>query len=101
MHGKLVEITPYHAKYFAYELTKRSSSDSIQKLVTSLMDAQVDLNPHQVEKERKKVETERDEAWREYNNAAKEIENSKDKLIDEIEEKMQQKTDTKELFTIK
>lgn len=44
-----MEITPYHAKYFAYELTKRSPSDSVQKLVTSLMDAQVDLNPHQVE----------------------------------------------------
>lgn len=42
-------ITQYHAKYFAYELTKRNSSDSLQKLATSLMDAQVDLNPHQVE----------------------------------------------------
>lgn len=45
----ILNITPYHAKYFAYELTKRSPSDSVQKLVTSLMDAQVDLNPHQVE----------------------------------------------------
>ncbi|MBN1781947.1 DEAD/DEAH box helicase, partial [bacterium] len=42
-------ITPYHAKYFAYELTKRSSSDSIQKLASTLVDAQVDLNPHQVD----------------------------------------------------
>jgi ERCC4-related helicase len=42
-------LTPFHAKYFAYELTKRSSSDSIQKLATTLVDAQVDLNPHQVE----------------------------------------------------
>jgi len=31
--------TSYHAKYYAYELTKSSPSDSIQKLVTSLMDA--------------------------------------------------------------
>jgi len=42
-------LTPFHAKYYAYELTKNSPSDSIQKLVASLMDAQVDLNPHQVE----------------------------------------------------
>ncbi len=42
-------LTPYHAKYFAYELTRRYSSDSLQKLVASLSDAQVDLNPHQVE----------------------------------------------------
>lgn len=42
-------LTPYHAKYFAYELTKRSSSDSMQKLASTLVDAQVDLNPHQVD----------------------------------------------------
>src|SRR5450759_3525620 len=44
-----MNLTPYHAKYFAYELTKRSSSDSMQKLASALVDAQVDLNPHQVE----------------------------------------------------
>jgi len=42
-------ITSYHAKYFAYELTRQHSSDSLQKLAASLSDAQVDLNPHQVE----------------------------------------------------
>lgn len=42
-------LTPYHAKYFAYELTKRCSSDSIEKIVGALADAQVDLNPHQIE----------------------------------------------------
>ena len=44
-----MEITPYHAKYFAYELTRQVSSDSLEKLTSSLLDAQVDLNPHQVE----------------------------------------------------
>lgn len=42
-------ITPYHAKYYAHELTKRYSSNSIQKFMASLSDAQVDLNPHQVD----------------------------------------------------
>jgi SNF2 family DNA or RNA helicase len=42
-------ITDYHAKYFAYEMTKRCASDSIEKLAAALSDAQVDLNPHQVE----------------------------------------------------
>jgi superfamily II DNA or RNA helicase len=42
-------LTDYHAKYLAYELTKRSASDSVEKLATALADAQVDLNPHQVE----------------------------------------------------
>jgi Fe-S-cluster-containing dehydrogenase component len=41
--------TAYHAKYFAYELTERCASDSMEKLAASLADAQVDLNPHQVE----------------------------------------------------
>ena len=44
-----MDLTPYHAKYFAFELTKRCASDSLQKLTSSLADAQVDLNPHQVE----------------------------------------------------
>ena len=42
-------ITDYHAKYFAHELTRRCASDSVEKLTAVLADAQVDLNPHQVE----------------------------------------------------
>lgn len=42
-------LTDYHAKYFAYELTKRCPPDSVEKLASALVDAQVDLNPHQVE----------------------------------------------------
>ncbi len=44
-----MDLTNYHAKYFAYELTKRCSSDSLEKLAGALVDAKVDLNPHQVE----------------------------------------------------
>jgi SNF2 family DNA or RNA helicase len=44
-----MQLTSYHAQYFAYELAKRSASDSVQKLASTLVDAQVDLNPHQVE----------------------------------------------------
>jgi superfamily II DNA/RNA helicase len=44
-----MSITPYHAKYFAYEITRRYSSNSLQKFTASLSDAQVDLNPHQVD----------------------------------------------------
>ena len=44
-----MRLTPYHAKYFAFELTKRSSSESVDKLASALSDAQVDLNPHQIE----------------------------------------------------
>lgn len=41
--------TPYRAKYFACELTKRCPSDSLEKLADALADAQVDLNPHQMD----------------------------------------------------
>jgi hypothetical protein len=44
-----LDLTPYHAKYFAYELTKRCASDSIEKLAGAVASAQVDLNPHQVD----------------------------------------------------
>jgi len=43
------KITDQHAKYFAYELTKRCSSNSLEKLSSTLSNAQVDLNPHQIE----------------------------------------------------
>src|SRR6266571_3721249 len=52
MHAapKLIgDVTVYHAKYFAHELTKRCASDSVEKLATALSNAQVDLNPHQIE----------------------------------------------------
>jgi hypothetical protein len=43
-----MSLTAYHAKLFAHELTKRSSSDNVDKLASALSDAQVDLNPHQI-----------------------------------------------------
>ena len=42
-------IISYQAKYYAYELSKKASSDSSEKFGATLMDAQVELNPHQVE----------------------------------------------------
>ena len=41
--------TDYHAKYLAYELTRRHATDTFEKLAGALVDAQVDLNPHQVD----------------------------------------------------
>jgi len=132
-----IKITPYHAKYYAYELTKRNSSDSIQKLVTSLMDAQGDLNPHQVEtalfafrsplstgaisfnekikkdilnpfdqkvsaqREIKDMEKKRSELRRNLFLAQDEVDKRKEKIIENIEARLQQKIETKELFTFR
>lgn len=42
-------LTAYHARYFAYELTRQSASEGVERLSNSLFDALVDLNPHQIE----------------------------------------------------
>jgi len=42
-------ITDHQAKYFAYELTRRKSSDSDDRFAATVASAQVDLNPHQVD----------------------------------------------------
>src|SRR3990167_688261 len=44
-----MHLTDYHAKYFAHELTRRFPPDSVEKLTGALVDAQVDLNPHQID----------------------------------------------------
>ena len=41
-------ITPFHAVYFANELTRRGGK-GLERISQSLFDASVDLNPHQVE----------------------------------------------------
>lgn len=42
-------ITPFHAKYYAFELTRRHAANEAGRLSQSLFDASVDLNPHQIE----------------------------------------------------
>ena len=41
-------LTPHHAKYFAYDLTRLATS-GMDRLSMALFDASVDLNPHQIE----------------------------------------------------
>lgn len=45
----MASITNYHAKYYAHELSRRHSAADSEKLAGALLDAQVDLNPHQLE----------------------------------------------------
>lgn len=42
-------ITQHQSLYYAWQLTKRTCGDNIESLATTLVDSQVDLNPHQVE----------------------------------------------------
>lgn len=42
-------ITNHQLKYFAWEITKQRSSSDDARIAQSLFDAQVDVNPHQIE----------------------------------------------------
>jgi len=42
-------LTPYQSQYYAWLLTRRAASDTVESLASTLVDSQVDLNPHQVE----------------------------------------------------
>lgn len=42
-------FTPHQTQYFAWQLTRRLSSEDEDKLTSAIMDAQIDLNPHQVD----------------------------------------------------
>lgn len=45
----MMKITDYHAKYYAYELTRRRRGGDVDRISSSLFDAAVDLNPHQID----------------------------------------------------
>ena len=42
-------LTPYQSQYYAWLLTRRAACDTVESLASTLVDSQVDLNPHQIE----------------------------------------------------
>ncbi|WP_233348205.1 hypothetical protein [Luteimonas sp. MC1572] len=44
-----VAVTPYQSQYYAWMLTSHVGGDSVDALDTTLVNSQVDLNPHQVD----------------------------------------------------
>ncbi|MFO0807578.1 MAG: SNF2-related protein [Gemmataceae bacterium] len=42
-------MTPYHARYYAHELTRQHQPNGVDRLSMALFDACVDLNPHQID----------------------------------------------------
>ena len=45
----LTQLTPYQSQYDAWQLTWRTAADSVEAPASTLVNSQVDLNPHQVE----------------------------------------------------
>lgn len=122
-----MNLTDFHATYYAHELTKRCASDSVEKLAsvlaedrrTSLKVELADLDdalkeskkaartaptlPDKLERQRavRTLESKRDEAWRAYDQVSREVDRQKDALLDEIGRKLEHKFEQKSLFTIK
>lgn len=44
-----VQLTPYQSQYVAWLLTRKAAGDTVESLASTLVDSQVDLNPHQVD----------------------------------------------------
>ena len=42
-------LTQHQSQYYAWLLTRRAAGDTVESLASTLVDSQVDLNPHQVE----------------------------------------------------
>ena len=42
-------LMPHQSQYYAWLLTRRAAGDTVESLASTLVDSQVDLNPHQVE----------------------------------------------------
>ncbi len=120
-----VNISDYHAKYFAYELTKRCASDSLEKLDNWAEDKRRSLKillkeyddqimahkkegrtalnlPEKLTAQKKirDLDAKRNAAWKQYDEAAKIIEQQKDGLLDTVEKRLKQKIENETLFTI-
>jgi superfamily II DNA or RNA helicase len=42
-------LTPHQSQYVAWLLTRRAAGNSVESLASTLVDSQIDLNPHQVD----------------------------------------------------
>ena len=124
-------ITPYHVKYFAWDLT-RHAPEGLDRLSMSLFDAKVDLNFHQIEAAlfalrsplskgviladevglgktieaglvicQYWAERQRHRQQQEIFKVEDEIMTKRDALIDDLEKRLAQKTATEQLFTIR
>lgn len=44
-----MQYSPHQLTFFAHQLTRRAAADSMDRMAGALLDAQVDLNPHQID----------------------------------------------------
>jgi len=59
--------------------------------------------PDKLERQRelRKLEAKRDDAWRSYDAASRDVDRQKDTLLDEISQRLEQKTEQTSLFALR
>jgi hypothetical protein len=77
-----LHITEFHATYYAHQLTRHSTEDSVAALATTLKDTQVDLHPNQIEEQDK-------------------IDDERNRLIEETKKKLAQRIENRLIFTVR
>ena len=82
------------------KITLRELDDEIKELKKQSRLSQSLPDKLSMRKKLKEREQKRDEAWRAYDVEGRVIEEQKDKLIDDVEAKLNQQVEKKELFTI-
>jgi ERCC4-related helicase len=113
----LVGISERNALFFEEEIDKlnRWAEDRRKTLKSSLKDfddeiatlkKQARAAPNlpeklNIQKKIRNLDKKRDEAWREYDEAAREVESQKDKLIDDVEGRLEQEIEEENLFSIR
>ncbi|WP_234702152.1 DEAD/DEAH box helicase [Gallibacterium genomosp. 1] len=48
-HKILTMFTPHQAQYIAWQLQKQTTADNVEAFASTLVNAQIDLNPHQID----------------------------------------------------
>lgn len=95
-----MNLTPYHAKYIAHELTRRCASDFREiRRTSALAQSLQDKLSHQ--KEIRELERRRTNKRRELFDAQDAIDAKREDLIGKVEEKLKQSSSVEQLFTIR
>ncbi|GHU07132.1 hypothetical protein AGMMS50225_03570 [Betaproteobacteria bacterium] len=94
-------LTPHQSQYYAWLLTRRAAGDSVESLASTLVDSQVDLNPHQVE-----AGLVISQRWAERRHRVlmfdrqDEVKAERNDLIGQLEAQLEQRVDESTLFTV-
>ncbi len=90
-------LTPHQSQYFAWLLTRRAASDTVESPASTLVDAQVVLSR---QKKQRELESKRSKLRRELFARQDEVEAQRNDLIEKLESQLGQRVQEQTLFTV-